>query len=362
MTMLMEQPTSPAQSLDSSGKPQPLSQAEAPSITQISAKEYNDMTAKWSTPNHWRSVRQLAGTTMAFVALWVAAYFTLLYSYALSFVFIIPASFFVVRLFMIQHDCGHGSYFKSRAWQDRIGFCIGVLTLTPYQYWKRCHAHHHAHSGDLDYGELGEIKTLTVNEFKALSRFEQFKYRLYRNPFVLFLLGPIWQFVIIQRFAVGIPENWISERWSVVKTNFAIAGVIVVMSLIVGIDVFLMIQLPITIFASALGVWLFYVQHQFDEGYYRQHVEWSYVEGALLGSSHLVLPRPLQWLTASIGLHHIHHLNHRIPNYKLQEVFEEVPQMQQATKIRVWDTWNLIFLTLWDEDRRRLIRFSELPA
>ncbi|MGF1573889.1 MAG: fatty acid desaturase [Sumerlaeia bacterium] len=350
MSLLMDPPPSQGEVIEKH------EQVEA----QLSAKEYNVMTAEWSNPNTLRSTRQLVGTLVMFFALWVGAYFAMSVSYALSFVFIIPAACFVVRLFMIQHDCGHGSYFKSRKLQDWLGFCIGVITLTPYQLWRRCHAHHHSHSGDLAYGEFGEIKTMTVNEYNKLSSFRKFKYRLYRNPLTLFGLGPIWQFVIIQRFAIGIPENWVPERWSVVKTNFAMAAVIVVMSMIVGIDVFLAIQVPITIIASGLGVWLFYVQHQFDEGYYRQHVEWNYVDGALLGSSHLVLPKFLQWLTANIGLHHIHHLNARIPNYKLEDCMNNCPRLQNATKIKMIDTWNVIFLTLWDEDRRRLIRFSEL--
>lgn len=348
MTLLMDPP--PAQS----------EVAEVEAERPLTAKEYNIMMAEWSNPDAWRSTRQLTGTVLAFTALWVAAYFTYFISYALSMVFIAAAACFVVRLFMIQHDCGHGSYFKSRKLQDWVGFCIGVVTLTPYQCWRRCHAHHHSHSGDLDFGELGEIKTLTVKEYNALSPMKKFGYRAYRNPLTLFLVGPIWQFMIIQRFAFGLPENWAPERWSVVKTNFAIAAVIAVMSMIVGIDVFLAIQIPITIIASALGVWLFYVQHQFDEGYYRQHIEWSYVDGALLGSSHLVLPKFLQWLTANIGLHHVHHLNSRVPNYKLEDCMNNCPKLQDATKIKIVDTWNVIFLTLWDEDRRRLIRFSEL--
>ena len=280
--------------------------------------------------------------------------------YGLTLLLALPTSGLLMRLFMIQHDCGHGSFFGSRRARDIVGFCIGVLTLTPYQYWRRTHAYHHAHSGDLDFRGFGDIDTLTVREYQALSRRKRFGYRLYRHPLLLLGIGPLFHFVVKHRYPWDIPRKWKAAWASVWWTNLALLALVSVTAVTLGLREFLLIQLPITALTCSFGVLLFYVQHQFEDTYWDDHEEWDYFEASLLGSSHLVLPKPLQWITASIGIHHVHHLNALIPNYRLQEALETVPELQQATTIGPREAWRLLRLALWDEDRRRLVRFGEV--
>jgi omega-6 fatty acid desaturase (delta-12 desaturase) len=310
-------------------------------------------------PDTRRSIRQLLISAFAFVGFWFLAYWALAVGYWLTLVFSIPAAGFLMRLFMIQHDCGHGSYFRSRRARDLVGFAIGVLTLTPYDYWRKTHAYHHAHSGDLDLRGFGDIDTLTVAEYAALSWYRRLGYRIYRHPLVLFGIGAVFHFVVVHRLPLATPRSWTRAWRSVWMTNLALVVIVTVMSLTIGLKSFLLVQIPITTFACGMGVWLFYVQHQFEDTYWHRHEEWDYYEAALEGSSHLVLPRPIQWLTAHIGLHHVHHLSARIPNYRLEEALNAIPELQRATRIRVRDTLALMRLTLWDEVEERLVRVKD---
>lgn len=307
-----------------------------------------------------RSVTQLLTSVVPFSLLWVAMFFSLEVSYALTLLLAIPAAGFMMRLFMIQHDCGHGSFFKSRRARDTVGFCIGVLLLTPYQYWRRTHAYHHAHSGDLDLRGFGDVDTFTVKEYLALPRWHRLRYRFYRHPVVLFGLGPAYQFVLKHRYPTDAPKRWRHAWRSVWWTNLALAAVLVLASLTIGLPSFLLVQAPVMFITATIGVWLFYVQHQFEDTYWQWHEDWDFFDAALKGSSHLVLPKPLQWITASIGLHHVHHLSSRIPNYRLQACLDANPELQQATRITFRDAWRLTWLTLWDEESRQLIGFREL--
>jgi len=307
-----------------------------------------------------RSVVQLLASILPFIALWVAMLWSLQVSYALTLLLAFPAAGFLMRLFMIQHDCGHGSFFRSRRARDWVGFSIGVLTLIPYHYWRKTHAHHHAHSGNLDFRGFGDINTLTVREYNALPPLKRLGYRVYRSPPVLFGIGPAFHFVVKHRYPWDVPRDWKQAWRSVWGTNAAVAVIVVTLGLTVGWQRFLMVQAPITLFAASLGVWLFYVQHQFDETYWHKHEDWDFFDAALQGSSYLALPAPLQWMTANIGLHHVHHLSSRIPNYRLQECMEANPDLQVAKRIRIRDTWRLMRLTLWDEERNRLIGFRDL--
>lgn len=309
-----------------------------------------------------RSGIQLAVTVGLFVVGWVAMLRSLEVHYTLTLVLALPTAGLLMRLFMIQHDCGHGSYFKSRLARDATGFSIGVLTLIPYQYWRKTHAYHHAHSGDLDFRGFGDIDTLTVAEYRALSPMKRLGYRLYRNPLILLGIGPLFHFVVKHRYPWDIPRSWKAAWASVWWTNLCIALVVTAMVAAVGWQRFLLVQGPITVLTCSFGVLLFYVQHQFEDTYWHHHEEWDYFEASLLGSSHLVLPRPLQWITASIGLHHVHHLNALIPNYRLQECLDSIPELQKATKIRIRDAWRLLRLSLWDEDAGRLVRFAEVRS
>jgi omega-6 fatty acid desaturase (delta-12 desaturase) len=310
-------------------------------------------------PDTRRSIQQLLITALAFFGLWASAFWALRIGYWLTVLLAIPTAGFLMRLFMIQHDCGHGSFFRSRKARDLVGFWIGVLTLTPYAYWRKTHAYHHAHSGDLDLRGFGDIDTLTVDEYVALPFLRRVGYRLYRHPLFLFGLGALLHFVVVHRYPWATPRKWRGAWRSVWLTNLALIGVFGVLAQTIGLKDFLLVQAPVTVLSCSLGVWLFYVQHQFEDTYWHRHHDWDYYDAALEGSSYLVLPKPFQWLTASIGIHHVHHLNARIPNYRLKKAMEEVPELQKPTRIRIRDTFELLRLALWDEVEERLVGFRE---
>ncbi len=323
---------------------------------------FNRILAPYLGADTRRSATQLVTSILGFVGFWTAALWSLDVHWALAAVLILPTAGFLMRLFMIQHDCGHGSFFASRRARDVTGFCIGVLTLTPYQYWRKTHAYHHAHSGDLDFRGFGDIDTLTVAEYRALSPAKRLGYRVYRNPVLLLTVGPAFHFLVKHRYPWDIPRDWTQAWRSVWLTNLCLAALVVGLGTWLGWGRFLAIQLPVTLLTCSLGVLLFYVQHQFEDTYWHQHEEWDYYDAALQGSSYLALPRPLQWITASIGIHHVHHLNARIPNYRLEEVMKAHPEFQGVTRITMSDAWRLLRLSLWDEERRELVGFREVRA
>jgi omega-6 fatty acid desaturase (delta-12 desaturase) len=325
-------------------------------------EHWNSILRPYWGPDARKSVIQLLTSAIPFVLLWYAMLRSLEVGYWLTLLLAIPTAGFMMRLFMIQHDCGHGSFFHSRRARDWLGFCIGVLLLTPYEYWRKTHAYHHAHSGDLDFRGFGDIDTFTVAEYRSWSRTKQLWYRVYRNPLVLFSVGPAFHFFVKHRYPWDIPRDWKQAWRSVWATNVAIVAVVAIMWHFVGIERFLLVQLPATLLACSMGVWLFYVQHQFEHTYWHWHEQWDFYDASLHGSSYLKLPAPLQWITANIGVHHVHHMSARIPNYKLQRVHDENPEFQVVTRVSLKDTWRLLNLTLWDEDERRLIRFRDLRS
>ena len=323
-------------------------------------ERWNEILKPYQGADTRKSVTQLVTSVVPFLALWYLALRSLEVGWWLTLLVAIPTAGFMMRLFMIQHDCGHGSFFRSRAARDWVGRCIGVVLLTPYDYWKRTHAYHHAHSGDLDFRGFGDVDTFTVREYLSWPRWQRLRYRLYRNPIVLFGVAPIYQFFFKHRYPWDIPREWTQAWKSVWWTNLALVGVVALMWATIGIERFLLVQLPVTLIASSLGIWMFYVQHQYEDTYWHQHNDWDYYDASLYGSSYLVLPKPLQWLTASIGVHHVHHMSARIPNYRLQQVHDENPEFHVVTKVHFRDTLKLINLALWDEERRKLIRFKDL--
>lgn len=327
---------------------------------RATVRKWNEILRPYWGADTGRSVGQLVTSAVPFAVLWYAMLQSLEVGYWLTLLLAVPATGFMMRLFMIQHDCGHGSFFESRRARDVTGFWIGVLLLTPYQYWRKTHAYHHAHSGDLDFRGFGDIDTFTVREYLSWSRWKRFRYRLYRHPLVLFTIGPAFHFIVKHRFPWDVPRDWTQAWRSVWLTNLAIAGVLAVAWATIGLERFLLIQAPITLMACTLGVWLFYVQHQFEHTYWDRHDDWDYYEASLHGSSYLKLPAPLQWITANIGVHHVHHMSARIPNYKLQQVHDENPEFHEVTTLTMRDSWRLIWLTLWDEEERRLIGFRDL--
>jgi omega-6 fatty acid desaturase (delta-12 desaturase) len=274
----------------------------------------------------------------------------------------VPAAGFLVRLFLIQHDCGHGSFFRHRLANDWVGRAIGVFTLTPYDMWRREHAIHHATAGNLDRRGMGDIRTLTVSEYLALPFLGRLRYRAYRNPFVMFALGPTFVFVLAQRLPIGsMTVGW--RPWvSTMATNAAIALIVVGMMWLVGIGPFLIVHVPIMLLAATIGVWLFYVQHQFDDAVWARGASWDIHEAALHGSSYYDLPAVLRWFTANIGIHHIHHLCSRIPFYRLRQVLRDHPELGKVGRVTFWKSLRSVRLALWDEYRQRMVSFREMRA
>ena len=320
------------------------------------------LVAKYQTPNRWKSIGQLGNTFIPFFLLWYLMVLSLDYSYWLTLGLTLPAAGLLVRIFIIQHDCGHGSFFNSRKVNDYLGSICGVLTLTPYYYWRKSHAIHHATASNLAQRGIGDIYTMTVNEYRQQSSWGQLKYRLYRHPFILFVLVPAFLFFVLYRFPYAESKSWKRERASVWWTNVAVAVVVAGLSLTLGFKALLLIYLPVTLLAATLGTWLFFVQHQFEDTYWAREDEWDYGLAALKGSSYYKLPWVLQWFTGNIGFHHVHHLSPRIPNYLLQKCHQENPEFQEVVVLTLWSSFKTIFLSLWDEEQGRLVTFRQLKS
>lgn len=304
------------------------------------------------------SLWQVFNTLIPYFILWYLMYRSLEISYWLTLALAIPAVGFYTRTFIIFHDCGHGSFFRSKKANTIIGYLTGVITFTPYHQWRHDHAIHHATAGDLDRRGTGDVLTLTVDEYLELPFWKRLGYRLYRNPFVLLLLGPPLMFTIGYRFSH--PTAGRRERASVYWTNLALLAIVVGLSWAIGIKAYLMVQLPIIIIASSVGVWLFYVQHNFEGAYWVRHDEWDYAKAGLRGSSYYKLPKILQWFTGNIGFHHIHHLSPRIPNYYLERCQKENLIFQQVKPLTFISSLKSMNLRLWDEQGRRLVGYRHL--
>jgi omega-6 fatty acid desaturase (delta-12 desaturase) len=315
--------------------------------------------ADYRHPSLVRSLLELAITILPFGLFWFLTWASVSAGYWIGLLLVVPAAGFLVRLFMIQHDCGHGSFFLSRRVNDWVGRAIGVLTLTPYDFWRHTHTLHHKHSGNLERAHVGSIDTLTVHEYQALPRAQRLRYRLYRHPLVLFGLGPAYLFILYNRVPVGFMRAGWMPWVSTMGTNVAIVLLAAAMISLVGVGEFLIVQLPITVLAGTMGVWLFYIQHQFEHTRWAHDNEWTFHETALYGSSYYDLPAPLRWMTANIGLHHVHHLASRIPFYRLPEVMEAHPQLRQTSRVTLQESLRCARLALWDEEQRRLVPFEQ---
>ncbi len=334
-----------------------------PTTPPKTARDWMILLSKYRMPKHRRSFFELAVTALPFFALWAAAVAALEISPFLTLALCVPAAMFLIRLFTIQHDCGHGAFFRDKQLNDWVGRAIGVLTLTPYDVWKKSHSIHHASSGNLDKRGTGDIHTLTVKEYNALPMLKRFGYQLFRNPVVLFLIGPIIVFFFQQRIPMEFLKTGGWRAWmSAMGTNVAAGGIITLIIWQLGFLAFLLVYVPIVAIAASIGVWLFYVQHQFEETQWAKSDEWDMQEAALHGSSFYVLPQPLQWMTANIGIHHIHHLNSRIPFYRLPQVLKDHPTLATINRLTLWESFKTINLHLWDEGQRRLVTFKEARA
>ena len=319
---------------------------------------WKEIVAEYQKPSLGRALWQIINTVVPYGALWYLMHLCLAVSWWLVVPLAVLAGAFLVRVFIIFHDCGHGSYFKSRAANDTVGFFTGVLTFTPYYHWRWEHAIHHASAGDLDKRGVGDVWTMTVQEYLESSRWKKFAYRLSRNPFILFVVAPLFLFLIKQR----VPSLKASERerHSVWAMNAAILGMALGLTWLVGLKAYLIIQLIILMVAGGAGVWMFYVQHQFEDVYWERGEDWSYVAAALQGSSFYKLPRILQWFSGNIGFHHIHHLSPRIPNYNLEKCHQADPLFQQVKPITLFSSFKSATYRLWDEKNKKLVGYRHL--
>ena len=357
-------------SLQSTAGQRPDTQDEGSGLTHstdigddvLNARRWQRVLSGYTTPSRLRSIAEIAITALPLIVLWAAAWFAFHLGHAwASLLIAIPAAGFLVRLFMIQHDCGHGTFFAGRLANDWVGRVLGVLTLTPYDCWRHTHAIHHATTGNLDRRGIGDLDTLTVREYQAMSMWGRLKYRLYRHPLVMFGIGPAYLFLLQQRMppAALMRKGW--QPWaSTMVTNLAIAAIVATLTWFIGIKAFLLVHLPITLLAGTAGVWLFYVQHQFEHTVWDRNEGWSLQQAALHGSSHYDLPAPLRWITANIGVHHVHHLSSRIPYYRLSRVLQDHPELRDVGRITLLQSFQCVKLVLWDEAQRRLVSFREI--
>ena len=325
------------------------------------ARAWQKVVARYQQPNIARSLGQVATSFIPYVVAWYLTYRLMAISFWLGLPVAILAGGFLTRIFIILHDCGHGSFFKAQRANNFLGAICGVFAMTPYFQWRHNHAIHHATSGDLDRRASWDLPlTFTVKEYLALPKWQRLLYRLYRHPLILFGVAPTLLFVLAQRLIS--PKVGRRERSSVHFTNLALLALFLTLGYFLGFGAVLWTQLTITVVGATVGVWLFYVQHQFEDTYWEHKDDWDFAQAAMQGSSYYKLPLVLQWFTGNIGLHHIHHLSSRIPNYELQRCHDENPEFQQVNTITLFTSLKCISLRLWDEETQKLVGFGHLKT
>lgn len=321
---------------------------------------WREALSAYAKPRPLRSAVDLLTSVVAYLAMSVAIYFALEVSLAVAFVLAPVSAVFLLRTYIIFHDCSHGSFLASRRANAWLGTVCGLLVLSPFVRWRHDHAVHHATSGDLDKRGVGDLPTLTVAEYLRRSRRGRLAYRIIRSPVVMFGLGPVFAMIIGPRVvARNAPPRM---RNSVLRTDLALAAIAVALVIAIGVGDFIVVWAPAALLAGAAGIWLFYVQHQFEDAYWQHSEGWSYADSALRGSSFLRLPRPLQFVTGNIGYHHIHHLSVRIPNYNLRRAHDENQVFHSVPTLSLWDGLRAVRLKLWDEQRGRLVTFAQARA
>jgi len=336
----------------------PTETAPPPTAPRIDVGTWKKIVAEYQQPSTGRAVWQIVNTFGPYAGLWYLMYLSMAVSWWLVIPLAVLAAGFVVRSFIIFHDCGHGSFFKSSRANDVMGFISGVITFTPYYHWRWEHSIHHQSSGDLDRRGTGDVWTMTVQEYLEASRWKKFAYRLARNPIILFLIAPLFLFLVRQRFSS--PKANPRERRSVHQMNLAIFAMAALLSWAFGWKAYLLIQLMVTAVAGGVGVWMFYVQHQFEDVYWERSEEWDYTAAALQGSSFYKLPKILQWFSGNIGFHHIHHLSSRIPNYNLERCHRSHPMFHEVKPVTLFTSLKSFSLRLWDEEKKKMVGYSHL--
>ncbi len=336
----------------------PAPSASTQATPGTDADGWKALVAAYQEPHLGRAVFQVVTTYGAYFGAWVAMWFALQVSIWLALPIAVVAAGLMIRMFILLHDCGHGSYFASKTANRILGAVTGLFTFTPYDHWRKEHAQHHRNAGDLDRRGVGDMWTMTVEEYLSASRWRRFAYRLSRNPLILFVIAPAGLMLVFQRF----PSSWATgpERRSVLWTNLGLLAYAGGMSLVFGIGPFLILQATTLAIAASVGVWLFYVQHQFEDVYWERGESWDFRDAALRGSSYLKLPRILQWFTGNIGFHHLHHLSPRIPNYYLEECHRSDPLFTAVKPVTIRSSLSALGMRLWDESSRRLVGDREL--
>lgn len=333
------------------------SEGASPQTATPARPVWRELLASYAKPHVGRAVLDIATSAVAYVGLCAVMYLCLDVSYLLVLALAVPAAGFSVRTFIVFHDCGHGSFLPTKRANAIVGAIAGLLVYSPYLWWRHDHAVHHATAGDLDRRGVGDVQTLTVAEYGRLGRWRRLAYRSFRNPIVMFGLGPIVTLLLTPRIVSRADRPRI--RRSVIGTNIALAALIGGVGWIVGWRAFLLVQTPVFMISGSVGIWLFYVQHQFEDTYWQSSDDWSYADAALRGSSYLRLPKVLAFFTGNIGVHHVHHLNARIPNYNLQRAHAENPVFHTVPTLSIADGLRAVRLKLWDEDGRRLLTFAQ---
>ncbi|MDB9857842.1 fatty acid desaturase [Amylibacter sp.] len=339
-----------------------LDHAEIFAEPEKTTRDWAQRLVRYRSPNGARAVFELGVSLIPFVALWALAWWSISISPFLALGISLLNGLFLVRLFAIQHDCGHGAFMANSKVANWIGRCIGVLTLTPYAIWRKTHATHHSTSGNLDHQGMGDVVTKTVAEYAALTPFQKFGYRLYRSPFVLFGLAPLYLFMLQNRLPIGFMKQGLSYWGSAMGTNLMVAITIAIVVYFGGIWPLVYVFVPTVFVASTVGVWLFFIQHQFEDTHFDRDTDWEIQDAAFHGSSHYKLPAVLNWLTANIGIHHVHHLNCRIPFYRLTEVLKDHEPLSNMHTITLAQSFKCARLHLWDEEQRKLLSFAHARA
>ena len=328
----------------------------------LTMAEWRKLLAPYARANNWRAAFQVVTTGSMLIVAWGVMLWSLdSWPYWVTLLMAIPTAGLQTRMFMFQHDCGHGSFFSSRVMNNRLGGIIGVLTLMPFMWWKKTHSVHHSHSGKLEGPYIGGIRVLTIDKYISLGFLGRIGYRLYRNVLFLMTVGSVWQFWLYHRLPLNTPKGhrWRKAWRSVLWTNVAIVAVLVTASITIGLDSFLRVQIPIAFLSGAFGILLFYLQHNFEDTFWADPDSWTYPASAIRGSSYLKLPWPLNWFTAHIGVHHVHHLSPGIPNHLLLRCFLEVEKLHKVTELKLRDIVKCVRLHLWYRQEERLVSFSE---
>jgi acyl-lipid omega-6 desaturase (Delta-12 desaturase) len=323
-------------------------------------RSWEKVIMKYNHPDIHKSIWQICNTLIPYIALWYLLYKSLQYPYWVTLLLSLVASGLLIRLFIIFHDCGHGSFFKSKKINDIVGIALGILAFTPYYKWHQQHRVHHATAANLDKRGIGDVWTLTVDEYLKASKWRRFIYLTFRNPFIMFTFGPVFVILVQNRLSKKTMNK--QEKQNVYFTNIILLVMATLISLLIGVKAYLLIQVPIIVFSHSIGLWLFYIQHQFDDAMWERDCQWDYKNAAFEGSSFLKLPVILQWFTGNIGFHHVHHLSSRIPNYNLARCHYENDVFKEVKPIILFSTFRALNLNLWDEASRRMISFKRIAV